>query len=90
MSGIFGVVSQGNCTEDLFYGTDYHSHLGTRRGGLATFDVLEAIHARLRHAGSFTTIVEVQLPKVCHSFEMSQPSVANRRPREVEGLERRE
>jgi len=35
MGGLFGVVSQENCVEDLFYGTDYHSHLGTKRGGLA-------------------------------------------------------
>jgi amidophosphoribosyltransferase len=35
MSGIFGVVSKGNCTETLFYGTDYHSHLGTEYGGIA-------------------------------------------------------
>jgi len=34
MSGIFGVVSKGNCAETLFYGTDYHSHLGTEFGGL--------------------------------------------------------
>jgi len=35
MSGIFGVVSKGNCVETLFYGTDYHSHLGTEYGGMA-------------------------------------------------------
>ncbi|MFC1763816.1 amidophosphoribosyltransferase [Planctomycetota bacterium] len=35
MSGIFGVVSKGSCTEDLFYGTDYHTHLGTQFGGMA-------------------------------------------------------
>jgi len=35
MGGFFGVVSSDECIEDLFYGTDYHSHLGTRRGGLA-------------------------------------------------------
>ncbi|MFH1847041.1 MAG: amidophosphoribosyltransferase [Candidatus Omnitrophota bacterium] len=35
MSGIFGVVSQGKCTEILLYGTDYHSHLGTEYGGIA-------------------------------------------------------
>ena len=34
MGGLFGVVSKENCIQDLFYGTDYHSHLGTRRGGL--------------------------------------------------------
>jgi amidophosphoribosyltransferase len=35
MGGLFGVFSDTDCLEDLFYGTDYHSHLGTRRGGLA-------------------------------------------------------
>ncbi len=35
MSGVFGVVSKGDCTRDLFYGTDYHSHLGTEYGGIA-------------------------------------------------------
>ncbi|MBN1409263.1 MAG: amidophosphoribosyltransferase [Spirochaetales bacterium] len=36
MGGFFGVSSQSDCVTDLFYGTDYHSHLGTVRGGLAT------------------------------------------------------
>ncbi len=35
MSGIFGVVSKGDCAEALLYGTDYHSHLGTQYGGIA-------------------------------------------------------
>jgi amidophosphoribosyltransferase len=35
MGGLFGVFSKTDCVEDLYYGTDYHSHLGTRRGGLA-------------------------------------------------------
>ena len=34
MGGLFGVFSNTDCVDDLFYGTDYHSHLGTRRGGL--------------------------------------------------------
>lgn len=37
MGGIFGVASKENCTLDLFFGTDYHSHLGTRRGGMAVY-----------------------------------------------------
>ena len=37
MSGFFGVASKGNCVTDLFFGTDYHSHLGTRRGGMAVY-----------------------------------------------------
>ena len=35
MGGLFGAISRDDCVSDLFYGTDYHSHLGTRRGGLA-------------------------------------------------------
>ncbi len=35
MSGIFGVVSQKDCVDTIFYGTDYHSHLGTEFGGMA-------------------------------------------------------
>ncbi len=34
MSGFFGVVSRTSCVEDVFYGTDYHSHLGTKRAGM--------------------------------------------------------
>lgn len=37
MSGFFGVASQKDCVMDLFFGTDYHSHLGTRRGGMAVY-----------------------------------------------------
>lgn len=38
MGGFFGVVSKEDCVFDLFFGTDYHSHLGTRRAGLAVYD----------------------------------------------------
>ncbi|MBQ4286936.1 MAG: amidophosphoribosyltransferase [Bacteroidales bacterium] len=38
MGGFFGTISKRECATDLFYGTDYNSHLGTRRGGLATYD----------------------------------------------------
>lgn len=38
MGGFFGITSQNDCMADVFFGTDYHSHLGTRRGGMAAFD----------------------------------------------------
>jgi len=48
MGGFFGTVSEKPCVSDLFYGTDYQSHLGTRRGGLATYSeecgFLRSIH----------------------------------------------
>lgn len=37
MSGFFGVASKNDCVMDLFFGVDYHSHLGTRRGGMAVY-----------------------------------------------------
>lgn len=48
MGGFFGVASKTKCINDLFYGTDYNSHLGTKRAGLATFSkeqgFVRAIH----------------------------------------------
>ena len=37
MGGFFGAASEHDCVTDVFFGTDYHSHLGTRRGGMAAF-----------------------------------------------------
>jgi len=51
MSGIFGVVSKHDCAQALFYGTDYHSHLGTEYGGIAIFgdDFIRQIHSIAQH-----------------------------------------
>ena len=38
MGGFFGITSRSDCMMDVFFGVDYHSHLGTRRGGMAAFD----------------------------------------------------
>ena len=48
MSGFFGCVSRKDCVADVFYGTDYHSHLGTKRAGLAFYngtDFNRSIHS---------------------------------------------
>ena len=37
MGGFFGTISKGKCINDLYYGTDYNSHMGTKRGGMATW-----------------------------------------------------
>ena len=47
MGGFFGVASKKDCVLELFYGVDYHSHLGTRRGGMAAYgngEFCRAIH----------------------------------------------
>ena len=38
MGGFFGAAIRGDAIHDVFFGTDYHSHLGTRRGGMAAWD----------------------------------------------------
>ena len=38
MGGFFGAASRKSCKYDVFFGTDYHSHLGTKRGGLVFYD----------------------------------------------------
>ena len=38
MGGFFGTITKKSCVNDLFYGTDYNSHLGTKRAGMVTFD----------------------------------------------------
>lgn len=49
MGGFFGTTSNHSCVTDLFYGIDYNSHLGTRRGGMATFDAETSQFARSIH-----------------------------------------
>ena len=64
MSGFFGCVSRNDCVVDVFYGTDYHSHLGTKRGGMAFVNdgqFVRAIHS-LENA-YFRNKFESDLPK---------------------------
>ena len=49
MGGIFGVVSKNSCVMDLFFGIDYHSHLGTRRGGMAVYDREEGFNRAIHN-----------------------------------------
>ncbi len=65
MGGLFGVVSRDDCMQDLFYGTDYHSHLGTRRGGLAVKNsdgIVRHIHS-IENA-PFRTKFETDIPRM--------------------------
>jgi amidophosphoribosyltransferase len=66
MGGFFGTVAKASCVTDLFYGTDYNSHLGTKRGGLATYDAEEGMFARSIHnleSTYFRTKFEDELDK---------------------------
>ncbi len=65
MGGLFGTISKDDCVTDLFYGTDYHSHLGTKRGGLAvknTTEIKRSIHNI--EGDYFRSKFESELPKL--------------------------
>ena len=47
MGGFFGITSKKDCLLDVFFGTDYHSHLGTKRGGLAAYDPVIGLQRRI-------------------------------------------
>lgn len=66
MGGFFGTISKASCVTDLFYGTDYNSHLGTKRGGMATYDAAEKKFMRSIHnleSTYFRTKFEDELDK---------------------------
>lgn len=52
MGAYFGVVSKRDCLEDVFFGTDYHSHLGTRSGGIAVFDKEQGLQRKIHNLGN--------------------------------------
>ena len=64
MGGFFGTISKSACIADLFYGTDYNSHLGTRRGGIATYD---------EHEGFVRSIHNLENAYFRNKFEESLP-----------------
>lgn len=65
MGGFFGTVSRLKCATDLYYGTDYQSHLGTRRGGMATFSKEKGFYRSIHNLENsyFRTKFEAELPR---------------------------
>ena len=66
MAGFFGSIGKNPCINDVFYGTDYHSHLGTRRAGIATYDASSGTFNRVIHSiaqTTFRTKMEAELPR---------------------------
>ena len=66
MGGFFGAVSRKNCKYDVFFGTDYHSHLGTKRGGLAFYDAEKGFDRQIHNISNtpFRTKFEGDLAKM--------------------------
>ena len=67
MGGFFGTISRKDCKYDVFFGTDYHSHLGTRRGGMAFYDERKGFQRQIHNIENtpFRTKFEGDLPKFC-------------------------
>ncbi len=65
MSGFFGCISKTDCVTDVFYGTDYHSHLGTKRAGMAFFSPKKGFQRSIHSLedGYFRTKFESSLSK---------------------------
>ena len=64
MGGFFGAVSRKNCKYDVFFGTDYHSHLGTKRGGMAFWDEAKGFQRLTRGK----TVVLIPGPSFIENF----------------------
>ena len=64
MGGFFGVVSKQDCVLDIFFGVDYHSHLGTRRGGMILYDKERGFQRQIHSIENtpFRTKFEKDLP----------------------------
>jgi len=86
MGGFFGAALNRDCVNDIFYGTDYNSHLGTKRGGMATYDpekgFVRSIHSL--ESAYFRTKFESVLPRFSGNLGIgvisdndSQPIVVN-------------
>ena len=67
MGGFFGVTSRKECKYDVFFGTDYHSHLGTRRAGLAFYDAKKGFQRQIHGIENtpFRTKFENDMGKFC-------------------------
>ena len=70
MGGFFGAVSRKSCKYDVFFGTDYHSHLGTKRGGLAFYDPEKGFQRQIHNIENtpFRTKFEGDLTKFEGSY----------------------
>lgn len=81
MGGIFGVASKKDCVEDLFYGTDYLSHLGTKRGGMAVSGA-RGFTCRVHYLESnyFRTKLEPDLPALSGNIGIGAISDTDSQP----------
>ena len=82
MGGFFGAISRKNCIYDVFFGTDYHSHLGTRRAGMAFYDQEKGFQRQIHNIENppFRTKFAADLPKFSGSAGIGSISDTDPQP----------
>ena len=82
MGGVFGVVSRHDCVMDIFFGTDYHSHLGTKRGGMCVYDVKKGFDRAIHNIENspFRTKFETEIGKMVGSMGIGSISDGEPQP----------
>ena len=82
MGGFFGAISRKNCIYDVFFGTDYHSHLGTRRAGMAFYDQEKGFQRQIHNIENtpFRTKFDADLPKFSGSAGIGSISDTDPQP----------
>ena len=66
MGGFFGAITKQDCVLDVFFGTDYHSHLGTKRGGMAVYDETDGFQRQIHNIEN--TPFRTKFEKDLHEF----------------------
>ena len=82
MGGVFGVVSKHDCVMDVFFGTDYHSHLGTKRGGMCVYDVQKGFNRAIHNIENspFRTKFEHEVEKMVGNYGIGSLSDGEPQP----------
>lgn len=82
MGGLFGVASKKDCVMDMFFGTDYHSHLGTKRGGLCVYDKNGGFERTIHNIENspFRTKFEREVDKFCGNMGIGSISDGDPQP----------
>ena len=82
MGGLFGAVSKRDVVNDVFFGTDYHSHLGTRRAGMAVFDKKKGYERAIHNIENspFRTKFDKEVQQMKGNLGIGCISVTSRNP----------
>ena len=72
MGGFFGACRRSDAISDVFFGTDYHSHLGTKRAGMAAYDTEIGLQREIHNIGNspFRTRFEHIFDEMTHFFSV--------------------